>query len=51
MTTPPRPLPSPEELAAAYQDLARIHAEHLAHTDAGQATRRMSNLKSLWDAG
>ena len=30
MTTPPRPLPSPAELAAAYRDIARIHAEHLA---------------------
>lgn len=30
MTTPPRPLPTPAELAAAYRDIARIHAEHLA---------------------
>ena len=29
MTTPQRPLPSPAQLAAAYRDIARIHAEHL----------------------
>ena len=29
-SSPPRPLPTPDELAAAYDDIARIYSEHLA---------------------
>ena len=45
-SSPPRPLPAPDELAAAYDEIARIHSEHLAQH--GVRLPEKGTYKSIW---
>jgi len=46
ISSPFRPLPAPDELAAAYDDIARIHSEHLAQH--GVRLPEKGTYKSIW---
>ena len=46
MSSQPRPLPAPDDLAAAYNEIARIHSEHLAQH--GVKLPAKGSYKSIW---